>query len=150
MPISPKPWFLFLVSVGLLAGCDDPTFLLPGSALSGDIHATPANWNFASDVGTVQLETNPAEPYSVNIEGVVIDERLYAYAGATRTTWAANMEANPDVRYRLNGDVYELRAVRIEDKAAIASFGETWTAKSRFMKDPTQFEEVWLFELVER
>ncbi|MEE3329714.1 MAG: hypothetical protein VX246_02495 [Myxococcota bacterium] len=134
----------------LLAACNGPTFVTPGGALAGEVKPTPSDWYFASEFGTVQLETNPAEPYSVNIACVVMEGRLYAYAGESYTQWAENIETNANVRYRMDGDVYELRAERVADKEEIAAFGAAWTAKGRFLQDPTQFPEVWLFELVAR
>jgi len=134
----------------LLAACNGPTFVTPGGALAGEVKPTPSDWEFATEFGTVQLETNPDDPYSVNISCVVMEGRLYAYAGESYTQWAENIEKNANVRYRMDGVVYELRAERVVGKEEIAAFGEAWTAKGAFLQDPTQFPEVWLFELVAR
>ena len=51
---------------GAVAGCDEPFFLLPGGALDGAPAPVPDDWSATDDVKTVQLETRPADPYSVN------------------------------------------------------------------------------------
>ena len=43
---------------------------LPGGHLSGELEPSPpSNWAFADDQKTVQLETNPSDPYSVKHMG---------------------------------------------------------------------------------
>ncbi|MCP5040560.1 MAG: nitroreductase family deazaflavin-dependent oxidoreductase, partial [bacterium] len=68
----------------------------------------------------IQLETNPEDPYSVNIAYTVVDDQLYIYAGDTRTQWVENMEADPRVRFRLDDTIYELRAERVTDRNKIS------------------------------
>jgi len=60
----------FLVALLLataIAGCGRPLFLLPGGALEGPTAAAATDWSFTDAIETVQLESNPADPYSVNI-----------------------------------------------------------------------------------
>ena len=70
-----------LLSVAAL-GCNGPFALLPGGPLDGEAKPAPADWAFAGDYGTVQLETRPEEPYSVNVAYTVLEGRLYVNAGA--------------------------------------------------------------------
>lgn len=141
---------LVLVTLGSLGsfGCGGPTGLLPGGALAGESAEAPRDWAFAGDSGTIQLETNPAEPYSVNLAYTILDGRLYINAGGTETQWAKNIAANPEVRLRMNGNVYPLRATRVLDAAEFEAFAEAWTNQSFFRRDPRNYDEVWLFELV--
>ena len=128
-------------------GCNGPFVLLPGGELDGDFERTPANWTFAGDYGTVQLETNPEDPYSVNIAYTVMNGKLYINAGDTETQWVQHMTVNPLVRLRLEGSLYDLRADRVTNEAEIALFGKSWTEQSVFRRDPTELDQVWLYRL---
>ena len=99
----------------------------------------------------MQLETNPSDPYSVNIAYTVMDGRVYINAGDTETQWVKHIANEPRVRMRLDGVLYALTAKRVTDEATIRRFGEAWTAQSMFRRDPAELEgEVWIYELVGR
>ena len=144
---------LRLVSILLIftvLGCNGPTMLLPGGALDGEARSAPSDWAFAGDYGTVQLETRPEDPYSVNIAFTVIDGRLYINAGGTETRWVKNLTLNPLVRLRMDGALYDLRAERVTGADEIAAFAKAWTSQSLFRRDPTGYDEVWIYRLVSR
>jgi len=130
--------------------CNGPLGLLPGGKLSGEQRPTPPDWAGVGKSGTIQLETRPGDPYSVNVSYRVVDGRLYVNAGDTETRWVKNIAENPDVRIRMAGMLYDLRAERVDSRQEIARFGEAWTRGSMFMRDPTQFDEVWLYRMVSR
>ncbi len=140
---------LFLALVAT-SGCNGPFGLLPGGPLEGDAAQTPSNWAFAGDYGTVQLETRPEDPYSVNIAYTVLADHLYINAGDTETQWVKNLTANPRVRLRMEGQLYDLLAQRVTDRATIVAFGKAWTDQSMFRRDPAGLDEVWLYRLVSR
>ena len=146
--------FLALASTLLtLVGCGGeggPAGLLPGGRLSGEVAEQPGDWSFAGDAGTIQLETNPGEPYSVNLAYTVLDGRIYINAGGTETRWAAHIAEDPRVRLRLDERLYDLRARRVVDTAELERFAEAWTSQSFFRRDPRRYEEVWLYELLPR
>jgi len=146
MPLRLLPLIGALVTLG----CNGPTFLLPGGALEGETAATPSDWSFAGESGTIQLETNPSEPYSVNLAYTVLNGQFYINAGGTETQWAQHMKADPRVRLRLEGKLYELKAQRVTDGEEILQFAEAWTSQSMFRRDPSYYEEVWLYRLVPR
>ena len=79
-------------------GCNGPFVLLPGGALEGSTVATPDSWSSTDEVDTVQLESRPAVPYSVNIWVIALGEHLYVHAEASRSTWVEKKEANPSAR----------------------------------------------------
>ncbi len=139
-----------LLLVFTAVGCNGPLMLLPGGELEGDVRPAPSDWAFAGNYGIVQLETRPEEPYSVNIAFTIVEGRLYVNAGDTETQWVKNMTANPLVRLRLDGVLYDLRAERVTDAEEIAAFGSAWTSQSTFRRDPTQLDEVWIYRLVSR
>lgn len=142
---------LFSILLGFaVAGCNGPTLLLPGGKLDGNAMPTRADWSFAGEYGTVQLETRPDAPYSVNVAFTIIDGQIYINAGDTETQWVKNIAADPRVRLRLAGVLYDLRANRVTDSAEIAAFAEAWTSQSLFRRDPAQLDEVWLYRLAPR
>lgn len=144
---------LLVASVALLvtAGCNGPFGLFSGGALSGASAKPASQWSDLDDYGTAQLETRPEDPYSVNIAYTRVDGRLYVNAGDTETNWVENISANPDVRLRIDGKLYDLRAVRVTEQQEIDAFAEAWTNQSMFRRDPTELEgEVWIYRMVPR
>ena len=135
-----------LLAVIALA-CNGPLGLLPGGKLTGESRPTPSDWNGVAKSGTVQLETRPEAPYSVNISYRVLDGVLYINAGDTETAWVKNMAANPNVRLRVHGGVYELKASRITSAEEIAAFGAEWMKQGSWARDPTKLEQVWIYRL---
>lgn len=142
--------FLAFLCTLAAVGCNGPFAVIPGGRLDGDVQSVPSDWSFAGDYGTIQLETRPEEPYSVNIAYTVIAGSVYINAGDTETQWVKNMATNPQVRMRLSGALYELRAERVLDAAEISAFGTAWTDQSTFRRDPTKLDEVWIYRLVPR
>ncbi|OUX42268.1 MAG: hypothetical protein CBE21_04235, partial [Proteobacteria bacterium TMED261] len=61
------------------AGCSYLPF--SGGKLSGKIAPYPESWETIVERPIVQLETNPSDPYSVNLWVVDIENRPYVYAG---------------------------------------------------------------------
>lgn len=141
---------LLLLAVLVASGCDAPFAVFPGGRLEGEVRPAPAAWRGVGDSGTMQLETRPAEPYSVNVAFTVLDGVLYVNAGDTETQWVQNMQADPRVRLRMDGQVHELAAERVTDESEIAAFAEAWTSQSFFRRDPTGLDEVWIYRLVAR
>jgi hypothetical protein len=140
---------LVLLCLLALAGCEGPTALFPGGALAGPVAPVPDGFEFARDAGTVQLETRPEDPYSVNIACSVVGGALYVSAGDNRAQWVENMEADPRVRMRIKGDIYELRAERVTDAAEMDAFAEEWL-KNAWARDPRSYDEVFVYRLTAR
>jgi hypothetical protein len=140
-----------VLAAGIGVGCNGPTGVLPGGALSGGVALAPSDWSAVLDYGTCQLETRPADPYSVNIVCTVVEDSVYLNAGNTETKWAVNIAADPAVRVRIDGTLYEMTAERVADDAEIAAFGDAWISQSSFRRDPTELDgEVWIYRLVSR
>ena len=66
-------------------GCE-PIFTFPGGALSGELEPAPTDWAFSDAVDTIQLETRPGDPYSVNVWGVAAGDDFFI-AGAAGRFW---------------------------------------------------------------
>ena len=141
---------LALVSIALVAGCGGPVLLLPGGALEGQAAATPDSWSFTDAVDTVQLETRPADPYSVNIWVTAAGEDLYLHAGANRSTWVENIEADPNVRLRVEDSIYELAAARVEAQPEFDLFSDAYEKKYGRRPRNENVAEAYLFRLAAR
>ena len=120
---------LIALALPLFWACGGPFAVFPGGALEGPVKPAPPSFTFAHDAGTIQLET--------------------VSAGDTKTRWVANMEANPLVRLRINGEVYELRAERVTDDGEMRAFADEWT-KNSWARDPTTLDEVWVYRMEAR
>jgi hypothetical protein len=130
-----------------LAGCGRPLVLLPGGALEGKPAPLPESWAFTDQVDTIQLETRPADPYSVNIWVIAMGDHLYVHAGANRATWVESMEADPRVRLRAGDELYELAAARVTDAAEFARFADAYERKYGRRPRNENVGEAYLFRL---
>jgi len=142
--------FLALLLAAPLAGCERPFVLLPGGALEGPTAPAPASWSFTDDVKTIQLETRPAEPYSVNIWGIALGEHLYVHAGANRSAWVEHLEADPNVRVRVGETIYELAAARVQDQGEFDRFADAYEKKYGRRPRNENVGEAYLFRLGSR
>lgn len=139
-----------LVLATSLTACGGPLVLLPGGELEGTTAAAPDSWAFTDEVDTVQLETQPSEPYSVNIWVIALDPNLYVHAGANRSTWVEHMEADPNVRLRVNGSIYELAASRVETQEEFDRFSDAYEKKYDRRPRNENVAEAYLFRLAAR
>lgn len=137
---------ILALCVSVMAACGGPIAVFPGGALDGTVKPSPPSFAFARDAGTIQLETRPDDPYSVNIACAVVGDRLYVSAGDNKSRWVENMEANPLVRVRIDDEVYELRAQRVTDDAEMRAFADEWV-KHSWARDPTKLDEVWVYRM---
>ena len=111
-----------LPMVLLLAACSQPFWGIPGSRLTGQEAALDMA-SIPTESTVLQLETNPDDPYSVNIGFRRIDGNLYIDPGASRQ-WFKNIQADPQVRIRFSGTdiVYKALAQAVTDPAILAQF----------------------------
>lgn len=138
-----------LLVSALLAGCG-PFLLLPGGALEGPTAAPPADWAFSDETSTVQLETRPEDPYSVNIWAVGLGRHVYVHAGANRSSWVENMENDPDVRLQIEDVIYPLRAVRVTSQDEFDRFAVAYEHKYGSRPRNEDVNEAYLFRLEPR
>ena len=136
----------FLVALGA-AGCE-PTFVFAGGKLSGTERPMPSSWEFTKDVDTVQIETRPADPYSVNVWGVHVDRSFYVAASdAGDAAWARAIEAEPRVRLRVGDDLYPLLATRTEDPAELDRVVDAYIVKYGGDRERSFIGQAWVFRL---
>ena len=130
-----------------LTACSGPFLLLPGGALEGELAPTPAEWSFTDETSTVQIETNPSDPYSVNIWAVGMGPSLYLHAGGNRTTWVEHLESDPNIRVRIEDKIYELASSRVAEEAEFAAFADAYEAKYGTRPRNENVSEVYLLRL---
>lgn len=138
---------VLLVAVATGAGCAGPCVLLPGGALEGATAAAPESWSFTDQVSTVQLETRPGDPYSVNVWVVALGEHLYVHAGAKRAEWVEHLEADPNARLRVDDAIYELVAARVAEQEEFDRFSDAYEEKYGRRPRNEDVAEAYLFRL---
>lgn len=146
VPIS----LAMLVGLMSLGACAGPCILMPGGALEGPVADAPESWTFVDAVDTVQLETRPSDPYSVNIWVIGEDPHLYVHAGANRSEWVEHMETDPSVRMRIDGTIYALSAERVGDQAEFDRFSDLYERKYGRRPRNENVAEAYLFRLMPR
>lgn len=136
--------------IASIPGCSGPTVLVPGGALEGTTTPVPAEWSFTDEVSTVQLETRPADPYSVNIWVIALGPSLYVHAGTNRSAWVEHMEADPNVRLRVGEEIYELTAARVTEQGELDRFADAYERKYDRRPRNETVAEVYLYRLTAR
>ena len=130
---------------------------LAGGRLRGDIYSGQIpDWSFTQDVKTIQLETNPEDPHSVNTWCGVYQGALHIPTSLILGTdepseraWVKNVLADPNVRLRIDGVVYELRAVRVTDKDQLEGARASLLAKYDVEADHHS-SGAWVFRMEAR
>lgn len=145
--MTTRPVLTLAVALFAATACGGPFVLLPGGALEGETKAVPASWAFTDDVSTVQLETLPADPYSVNIWVIALGPHLYVHAGTNRSTWVENLESDPNVRLRVDDSIYELTSARVETQQEFDRFSDAYETKYGRRPRNENVGEAYLFRL---
>ena len=131
-----------------LCGCSYVPF--SGGALEGTVQPTPESWSEVAQPDIIELETNPAEPYSVKLWIVGHDADLWVHAGANRATWVEHMEADPRVRLKIGQSIYLLTAERVNGTEEFAAFADLYEQKYGNRPRNENVNEAYLFRLLPR
>ncbi len=113
-------WVLLLVLVALVVwfGGLGPYGFAPGGYLWGEVREPPADWSFTDAIPEIQLETRLfGLPYSVTIWVMSHGGRLFLGASECDRVWVDQVKADPEIRLRVDGRVYEMRAEISTDRA---------------------------------
>ncbi len=110
-PIEFFPWFT--ISIG-------------GPFRSGEIAASPANWDFIKERAEIEFQTlNPTTSRTVWVP--VVDGKLFIVSGYMNSAigklwkqWPAAMQDDNRVLIRIDGKIYEQRLNRVMDGPYIA------------------------------
>jgi hypothetical protein len=133
-----------------LTGCAEPFIVMAGGELTGEVSDPPVDWTELSEEEIIQLETQPDDPYSVNIWMVAVGPDLYVATGDDPTNWTAHIEANPDVRVRIRGVIYELEASLVDDVEEKTRIGMEYVRKYDVDDDDNWVQNGQLFRLDRR
>ena len=113
--------FAFLLVFIFCMGCG-PLGPFSGGRLSGDEGSWPEDWNRIADVPQIQLETDPKDPYSVNVWFVVVDDEAYLATSLLVGTevpeergWVRVVTSDPRFRIRIEGTLYQARLETVTD-----------------------------------
>jgi hypothetical protein len=120
--MSPRPSAPRLALVSLLAAlaCGP----VPGGRLRGETAPPPQDWTAAldGDRRMCEVESRPGDPHSIQLECFLVDGALHAQSHRFALadwwpveSWAAIWIREPDVRVRVGGRIYDLRAVQVTD-----------------------------------
>ena len=112
---------ILVAAVTLLAACQ-PEDRRPGLWLSGNPAPYPEDWSFAHAYPEIALEVQTPYflPHSITIWCAAMDGDLYIAAGRPETkNWPGWVDADPEVRLRIDEDVYEGRLEPLADEAQI-------------------------------
>lgn len=83
-----------LAASSALGGCGGPVLIIPGGALSGEVVETPVDdWSFVRST-FIDLETRPEDPYSVELNYVLRDGRIYIDPAEGRR-WLDHIREDP-------------------------------------------------------
>lgn len=138
-----------------LSACE-PLFIFPGGELAGDAVPPPESWEFSRDVETVQLETRPTAPYSVNVWGVHAGADFYVAASdGAGSRWAQAIEADPLVRLKVGDKLFALTATRIgedpdADSAEMTQVVNAYVEKYSVGTEDNFVASAWVYRLQPR
>ena len=122
MKFNIRNTFFIAFTLLTLSSCDGPLAVFPGGKLLGP-ETTYEREQLPAELGVIQLETRPSDPYSVNVGCVVIDNKIYIDPTVERT-WYQHILSEPNIRIRFEGDenVYLMTAITVKDAAIRAKF----------------------------
>jgi len=141
---------LVVVTVGARFA-DGPLGPFRGGALSGTVDPDPSpDWEAVGT--TVELEIRPDAPWSLQAYALPDGGELYVPSFyAERRRWVPVALADPRVRVRVGGRLYERRIVRVDDPAtrarlvALMATRHGWDPNGIAGRDAT-----WYFHLAPR
>ena len=139
---------IVIILATILASCAEPRSMIPGGQLSGEVFAAPLTW---VDVpGTIQVETRPSDPYSINIWSVGIGQHLYIATSDSGTSWSDFINEDSDIRARIGSSLYELDATSITDPAERSRVAAAYVSKYELDKDDNWVDTGLIFRLDRR
>ncbi len=86
----------------------------------------------------------------MNIWVIAMGENLYVHAGANRSEWVEHIEADPNVRLRVNDSIYELAASRVGAQDEFDRFSAAYEKKYGRRPRNENVGEAYLFRLAAR
>jgi hypothetical protein len=78
---------------------------------------------------------------------IAMGDAIYVHAGANRSAWVENIEADPNVRMRIDDSIYELAAARVGEQAEFDRFSDAYEVKYGRRPRNGNVSEAYLFRL---
>jgi hypothetical protein len=127
---------------------------VPGGRLSGTLAADQdPDWSFTDAIETIAVEVEPAEPMSVTTWVFTLDGDLYVAADFFNPLkrWPHRALADPRVRLRIDGRIYQRRAVLVTDAGLVERLRQAIAAKYDIAPDGIAARiDVWFFRMEPR
>jgi hypothetical protein len=141
--------FVALRGAARLSG--GPLGMIPGGRLSGVLAADQQpDWSFTAQVPTIAVEVDPESPLSVTTWVFTLDGELYVAADFFNPfkQWPRRALADPRVRLRIDGQIYERLAVRVTDPERIAQLRRAIADKYHIRDGGlASMVDVWFFRM---
>jgi hypothetical protein len=136
------------VAVAFAAGFHDgPIGPFPGGPFRGPLANGPEpDWSFLDRTDGVDLEVDSANPRSVHVWVLRDGNAVFVPSAlAAKKRWPGQVVADPRVRLRVDGKIYERSAARVTDPEEIRRLVDAAIAKYHVSHgDP---ETTWFFRL---
>lgn len=122
MKISQYKPAAIVILLLVITGCGNGPFLVfPGGELEGAIANEPvSDWSFV-DAQFVHLETNLDAPYSVELNYIVRDGKLFIDP-AEGKRWLDHLRGNANARVRFGETIYPVTAVLVGEPGELSGF----------------------------
>ena len=121
---------LFTVGLAALFGGAGPIGPMPGGVLWGETREPARDWAFTDSVKEIQVQTHIGPlPWSVTTWVMSSEGELFIAAGNCDRVWTHRVIGDPDIRIRISGAVYEMRARHETDRAIGARLAPVVLAK---------------------
>lgn len=131
-----------------------PLGFVPGGRLSGPLAADQEpDWSFTEAIDTIAVEVDPDDPLSVTTWVFTLDGELYVAADFFNPwkSWPRRVLADPRVRLRIDGKIYERRAERVADPALVERLRRAIADKYDIAADGVASRiDVWFFRMAPR
>ena len=128
-----------------------PLGLIPGGRPAGPLAAEQRpDWSFIDQVQTIAVEVDPERPLSVTTWVFTLDGEPYVAADFFNPLkqWPRRALADPRVRLRIDGQIYERLAVRVTDPAQIERLRRAIAAKYDIRDGGLASKiDVWFFRM---
>ncbi len=137
---------LFAAAAAL--ACSGPVGPFPNGRLEGVVVNGSVTYWPSESASVLELEADPADPYSVNVHFVTENGQLWVATvfGGT-STWARRVLTDGRVRVREGDSLWELRAIRVIDPSELARVNALYQRKYIFSPRLDAAESTLVFRL---
>jgi len=136
------------MAVAFAAGFHDgPIGPFPGGPFQGPVTRGPEpDWSFLDRTDGIDIEVDSAQPRTVHVWVLRDGNAVYVPSAlAAKKKWPAQVVADPRVRLRVDGKIYERHAARVTDPAQVQKLIDAVSDKYHAGHgDP---ESTWFFRL---